>query len=256
MPSLIKGFCYICLLTIIVSTGCVNDRRFTYMQTREENSPVAKNLTTFTIPTYTYKIRPGDLLSIQIITDISSKYSADRVLPPTDKYVVSDTGTVTFSNIGVITVAGLTTKQASALIQQRINEVFKNVYVQVRTLGFTVTVFGEVKSPGTHVIEKERVTIYEAITLAGDLTDVADKENVRLIREENGQAKSVYIDLTNDKILTSPYFFLEPGDVIYAQPIVKAKKRALVRQDISFYLALANSVFIIINFINIFRTAR
>lgn len=252
ITSLIKNFCHVFLL-VIISVGCISGRQFTYMQTKEESAQVVKNPETFTIPSYTYRIRPGDLLSIQIVPGVSSKYNTSEIFPPTDKYVVSDTGTVAFANVGVIPVAGLTAKEASVLIRQRISEVFGEVYVQVRSLGFTVTVFGEVRSPGTHIIEKERLTIYEAITLAGDLTDFADKENVRLIREENGIAKSVYLDLTNDKILTSPYFFLEPGDVIYAQPMVKMKKRALSRQEISFYLTVVNTLFIIVNIISILR---
>jgi polysaccharide export outer membrane protein len=255
--ALIKGSAYSYALILLVFTGCVNPKKLIYLQNKEGNLPAAQHPETFTIPVYTYKIRPKDVLNIQIITYVSSKFSTDKFLPPSDKYVVSDTGTVAFSNIGAVHVAGLTNEEASLRIQQKINEVFDDVYVQVRSLGFTVTLLGEVQQPGTKQVEKDRITIYEAIALAGELSDIADREKVRLIRQSNnGKAQSIYLDLTNDKLLSSPYFFLEPGDIIYVQPVGKLKSRSIASQDATLYLVIVNSLFVIANVINILRPAR
>lgn len=254
--TLIKGVVFCCALIVLVSTGCVNPKKLIYLQNKQGNISATQNPETFTIPTYTYKIRPKDVLNIQIITYVSSKFSTDKFLPPSDKYVVSDTGTVAFSNIGAVQVAGLTNEEASLRIQQKINEVFDDVYVQVRSLGFTVTLLGEVQQPGTKQVEKDQITIYEAIALAGELSDIANREKVRLIRQSNGKAQSIYLDLTNDKLLSSPYFFLEPGDIIYVQPIGKLKSRAIASQDATLYLVIVNSLFVIANVVNILRPAR
>lgn len=251
-----KGVVYCCALLILAFTGCINPKKLIYLQNKQGNVPATQNPETFTIPSYTYKIRPKDVLNIQIITYVSSKFSTDKFLPPSDKYVVSDTGTVAFSNIGAVHVAGLTNEEASIRIQQRINEVFDDVYVQVRSLGFTVTLLGEVQQPGTKQVEKDQITIYEAIALAGELSDIANREKVRLIRQSNGKAQSIYLDLTNDKLLSSPYFFLEPGDIIYVQPIGKLKSRSVASQDATLYLLAVNSLFVITNLIGILRPIR
>lgn len=244
--------CYACLLLVVALSSCINSRKLIYLQSKEGNVPATSSPQSFNIPTYTYTIRPGDLLNIQIITYVPSKFSADKILPPSDKYIVSDTGTVAFANVGAIRVAGLTTEKASLAIRERLNEIFDDVYVQVVTLGFTITVLGEVQAPGTKQIEKDRVTIYEAIALAGEMTDVANREKVRLIRQNNGKAQSVYLDLTNDKLLNSPYFFLEPGDIIYVQPEGKLKARSIASQDATLYLVFTNSLFVVTNLLAIF----
>ncbi|MCU0448282.1 MAG: polysaccharide biosynthesis/export family protein [Bernardetiaceae bacterium] len=239
------------LLTI--GWGCVSSEKFTYLQKKEGGPPAFGSAETYQLPTYEYKIRPGDLLAIQIISAQPSKFATEKVLPPAEKYVVSDSGTIALPAVGVIQLAGLSPRQASAQVQRRVNEVFDEVFVQVRSLGFTITVFGEVKQPGTLVAEREQVTLFEALAQSGDLTDLADRAAVRLIRKQGNQANSVQLDLTNDKLLDSPYFYLEPGDVVYVPPMAKAKKRALARQDAVFYLSLVN---VLVALGNVFIFAR
>jgi len=94
----------------------------------------------------------------------------------------------------------------------------KNPIVNIRLTNFKITVLGEVKKPGTYIIKNERVTLPEALGMAGDLTISGKRDNVLVIREINGVKSKVRIDLTKDDIFTSPVYYLAQNDVIYVEP--------------------------------------
>jgi polysaccharide export outer membrane protein len=115
-------------------------------------------------------------------------------------------------------VAGLSTKSLATDLTKTLTAYLKSPIVNIRLTNFKVTVLGEVKVPGSYTIPNERISIIEAIGLAGDLTIQGRRSTVLLIREQEGERKFVSIDLTNKKIFNSPYFYLAQNDVIYIEP--------------------------------------
>ena len=133
-------------------------------------------------------------------------------------YLVNADGEINFPVIGKLKVSGLTTKETNDKLTAILGAYIKNPIINIRLTNFKVTVLGQVKTPGTYTIPNERITILEAIGLAGDLEIHGKRKNVMLIREQNEQRMFVNIDLTNKQLFSSPYFYLSQNDVIYIEP--------------------------------------
>ncbi len=133
-------------------------------------------------------------------------------------YLVDQEGFIELPVLGRVLVAGLTLEEAKSNITRQLNEYLKDPVVSMRFLNLKVTVLGEVNFPGVQRLSNKRVTLLEALGMAGDLTAYANRNNIMITREENGQRDRVYLDLQSDDIFSSPYFYLQQNDVIYVEP--------------------------------------
>jgi polysaccharide export outer membrane protein len=135
-------------------------------------------------------------------------------------YLVNQQGTIQFPVLGNINAAGLTKKALADTITHRLitNKLLIDPIVNVRFLNFRVTVLGEVARPTVVSVPNERISILEALGIAGDLTIYGKRDNVLLIREENGKKIIRRIDLNSASILSSPYYYLKTNDIIYVEP--------------------------------------
>lgn len=134
-------------------------------------------------------------------------------------YFVDQEGFIDFPVLGRIPVEGKTLEEAKLDILDRLTTYLKDPVVNIRYLNFKVTILGEVNAPGTLRMTNKRVTILEAIGMAGDLTDYAHRNNILVIREKDGIRTYERLDLQSDEIFTSPYFYLQQNDVIYVEPL-------------------------------------
>ncbi len=210
-----------CIATLFVA--CVSPKKMVYFQDIEGVE------TNETVVNYEPKIQVGDLLSINVSAIdgeaampfnlyetpmIGSAVSNAKPLT----YLVNSDGEINFPVLGTMKVAGLSTKILAADLTKTLAAYLKSPIVNIRLTNFKVTVLGEVKVPGSYTISNERISIIEAIGLAGDLTIQGRRSTVLLIREQEGERKFVTIDLTNKKLFNSPYFYLAQNDVIYIEP--------------------------------------
>jgi polysaccharide biosynthesis/export protein len=137
-------------------------------------------------------------------------------------YLVEADGKIQFPNIGRVQAEGFTRTQLEIKLAELLKDYTKNPVVNVRFLNYFVSVLGEVNKSGRYPMPTERITILEAITLAGDITDLGKRDNVLLIREVNGKRTFSRIDLTSKSLFQSPNYYLRSNDVVYVEP-VKAK---------------------------------
>ncbi|MCB0389130.1 MAG: polysaccharide biosynthesis/export family protein [Winogradskyella sp.] len=133
-------------------------------------------------------------------------------------YIVDEQGLIEFPVLGTIKIGDLTRKQATKLLTEKISEYVKDPIVNIRLTNFTVTVLGEVNSPGTYTVEEEQMSLLEAIGLAGDLTIHGIRENVFLIREQDGVKRFTKFDLTSINVVNHPNYYIQQNDVIYIEP--------------------------------------
>ncbi len=212
--------------------SCVSPRSIVYFQgdtLSVYNQPVVQSY----IPT----IQANDLLSIVVgslnteaneifntansFTTTSINYSTTSSgarLQPLG-YLVNPDGTIEMPLIGKMKVGGMRTIDAADSIRVKLQLFLKEPSVIVRNLNFKVSVLGEVARPAVYVIPDEKITIPEVLSLAGDLTIYGRRDNVMIIREENGSRSYVRLNLTDRKIFDSPYYYLHKNDVIYIEPI-------------------------------------
>lgn len=143
-------------------------------------------------------------------------------------YLVNADGEITFPVLGRIRVLGKTHAELANEIGQRLVSEghILDAVVTVKLLNFKVSVLGEVVRPGQIEATGERLTIFEAISMVGDLTLYGLRTNVTVIREENGQRTIGEVDLTSKEVFNSPYYYLHQNDVVYVEPNVKRKRTA------------------------------
>jgi polysaccharide export outer membrane protein len=207
------------LLLMWLLTSCVSSKKMVYFQ---DNETVQVNEA---ILNFEPKIQAGDLLSINVSAielEAALTFNLYETTGATNakplNHLVDSDGEINFPVVGPIKVAGLTTKQVTQNLTSTLGAYLVNPIVNIRLINFKVTVMGEVKSPGTYTIPNERITIVEALGLAGDLSIQGKRNTVLLIREKEGKRAFITMDLTNKKLFNSPYYYLAQNDVIYVEP--------------------------------------
>ncbi|WP_291926804.1 polysaccharide biosynthesis/export family protein [Chitinophaga sp.] len=133
-------------------------------------------------------------------------------------YLVDKAGTVSLPMIGKLEVKGKTTDVVRDEIQTKVAAFYKDPVVNVRFANFKITVLGEVARPSSYIMPNEKVTVLDALGVAGDLTIYGKRENVLLIRKKNDQQEFVRLNLNESRLFASPYYYLQQGDVIYVEP--------------------------------------
>ncbi|MDR9399746.1 MAG: polysaccharide biosynthesis/export family protein [Salibacter sp.] len=134
-------------------------------------------------------------------------------------YTVSDSGNLELPVIGKVKAEGKTIPELKELLDAKMQEYFKEYFLQVRLGGIRYSTIGEFNAPGKYTILQNQVTIFEAIANSRDLTMVADRDKIRLIRQYPNGTKVHTINLLDKDLINSPYYFIQPNDVIYAEPL-------------------------------------
>lgn len=178
-------------------------------------------------------IKPDDVLGIYVIgvdKELSKPYNLDLAgsngmgggyiqgVPSPPGYYVNSEGYLDFPLLGLQKVSGLKREAAANMLSEKLRPFLGESTVIVRILNFKVSVLGEVRNPGTFTIPNEKVSIIEALGIAGDLLITAERSSVLVIREENGKRAEYYLDLTNKNIFNSPAYFLHQNDIVYVRP--------------------------------------
>ena len=143
-------------------------------------------------------------------------------------YLVNQDGMITFPVLGELSVKGLTHHELADLIKKRLvlEGHLKSPTVTVKLMNFKVSILGDVARPGQISVDGERITIFEALSRVGDLSIYGQRQNVTIIREENGVRTIGEVDLSSKDIFQSPYYYLHQNDVVYVEPNTRRKKNA------------------------------
>ena len=255
-------YCFVCFVLI---TSCTTTKNVAYF---EDLTDTSKIYTQVISSTYEIQIQPDDIIEIivnNINTEAAAPFNLGNINPaasPTTQvtqgatgvklntptastpsgegYLVAKNGTIDFPVLGTLAVQGLTIPQLKETLKAKLDKYLKDPILNIRLLNYKVTVLGEVSRPSTYSIPSERITVVDAIGMAGDLTIYGKRENVLLIREENGQRKFIRLDLNSSNLFQSPYYYLKQNDVIYVEP----NKSKITASDASQlrYFAIATSL--------------
>jgi len=221
----------ILLYVAIFASSCVSNKKIAYFQDIQSvDKAQLENAAKFTEPV----IQTDDILSINIFTlnqqsgAIVNQASAAPILggsattststTQVPGFLVDKNGEIELSLIGKIKVAGLTTYEARELIRQKVSTIYQQPNVQLRFANFKVSVLGEVNAPSTYTLPNEKVTIMDVLSLAGDLTIYGRRENVLIVRDNDGKKEYARLDLNSSNIFNSPFYYLKQNDVVYVEP--------------------------------------
>jgi len=146
--------------------------------------------------------------------------------PGLQGYLVNPEGSINFPVLGVLSVANKSRSEVEAMLKTRLLEYVKDAVVDVRIMNFKITVLGEVNNPGVYTIKNERVTLPEALGLAGDLSEDGSRTDITVIREEGGKRIVTKIDLTKTDFFASDFYYLKQNDIVYVEPSLKGVKKS------------------------------
>lgn len=271
----LKLFLLPILLLLLNLASCVPNKRIIYMQERDAaESPLKYASEMMPYDVEEYKLQYNDIVDISIRTsskelnELFSLFDSDNVrgnmmmqgaISGGDAFFMTgfnldERGMVELPLLGEVQLSGLTLQEAKLLIEGRMTEFVnrEDMFVRVRLGGIRYSALGEFRRPGKHNILQNRVTIYEAIAYAGDLTEVAKRDDLVLVRQYPGGTRMYRIDLNNKNILTSEYFFIQPNDMLYAEPMKIRELGTGVNFVQTFSLAVTtlSAVLLVLNIIN------
>lgn len=226
----IRRITFVAVLALLFLASCTSYKKVAYLQDSSDFASMSQ-----TLSLYEPKIQPQDLLNITVTNpdNLTTSLAYNLVSPmdvnrtqsltsqPTlQNYLVDNEGMVSIPRVGKVKVGGLTVGEAEELVFEKVKGAFNTPpVVTVRFVDFKISVLGEVNAPGTFTVKNGKINIFQALALARDLTIYGERENVKIIREdETGKKEIIEMNLNNSDILNSPYYYLQQNDVVYVTP--------------------------------------
>jgi len=249
-----KRICYF-LILILALSSCASRKEIVYLQ---NSNIIPEN----NYDKYAPRIQKEDLLTITVSAadlkatapfnqinayQATAASSADNAFKPT--YLVDNNGEIDFPILGKIKLGGLTRQEATDLLKLQLKEYIINPGVNITFTNFRVTVLGEVNKPGTYNLVQEKVNIFEALGLAGDMTIKGLRNNVLIMRETNGDKKFERLNLLSDSVVNSPYFYLAQNDVIYIEPNNSQVRNSRFGQSTNVWISVTSLLITIITLV-------
>ena len=243
----------ICCIALLCS--CVSQRKLSYL--RDVTAESADSINQTYTPLKENYITKGDLLSIFVnALDVEAVQAFNLPVASVQRlgakqvsatgnggslqgYWVDPNGYIDFPVLGKLHVEGMTTTILKDSLTRLISRSVKDPIVNVAFLNFYVTILGEVKNPGRHVVADQGLSIFDALGLAGDLTIYGKRNNVLVTREVDGKMEFARLNLNDEAIFASPYYHIRQNDVIYVEP---NNARAISSQNIPLYLSMITTL--------------
>ncbi|MFT6937533.1 MAG: polysaccharide export outer membrane protein [Saprospiraceae bacterium] len=247
MKQLIFKTIFFFIITASV-TSCVQYEELVYFRKIDKEKSPRPQFPNDTIQNLVaLRIQKNDVLSITINTFdmelsapfnlVNSQLAANAQggsVSPFISYIVDEKGQIDFPVLGKLTLQGLTISEAKDSIHQALLTYLKDPVVNMRLISFRVSVMGEVNKPGTFIINNDRITVLEALTMSGDLTAYSNRTNILVVREQDGIRKFGELNLQSAEIFKSEYYYLKQGDIVYIEPT--EDKEAAIRDQFAEYV--------------------
>jgi len=215
------------LLFFMIIQGCTPMNKITYLNDSQlgewDVSPVPPK----------HHLEIGDILMVKVISrneesnDLfnieNNTNSGNPTLTAANLYLngftISQEGTIDVPNVGEIFVLNQTLEEAEETILKKAEDYLINPFVVVKLANFEFTILGEINAPGNYPVYKEGLTIYDALAMAGDISDYGNLAKVKIIRSHKNKKQVYHIDLTDTNVLASDFYYLRNNDLIYIQPL-------------------------------------
>ena len=227
-------FSFLVILCILVLSSCAPVKNVAYFQKLENSTDSSKQSQSSDV--HRARIKPLDILTITVVSTQPENTRIYNLVTPQiselagnslqsvatlQTYLVDNDGYIDFPVLGKLEVEGKTRKELATLLQEKLASSFNNEVpiITIRIINYTVNIVGEVMRPGKFVTTNDRMTIFEGIAQAGDLTIYGKRENVTILRESaDGTKKYFTVNLNDKNITNSPAYYLEQNDVVYVEP--------------------------------------
>ena len=235
---------------VLLLVGCVSKKDIVYLQFDEVDNEKVNN-------DYQLRFKPDDLLQITVSSDdllsvqpfnlpvvaYSTVNGSVIGQPMLQSYLVDKDGYIEFPLLGNLKLGGLSRVEAIELLKSKLEpDYVKNPIININIANFKITVEGDVTRPGSFKIPNERISVFDAIGLAGGLAISANRNNVLVLREENGKKNKYQLDFTSNDMLSSPVYYLQQNDVVYVEPNYAKMQDAAYTRSTGLFISLASVI--------------
>ncbi len=259
-------------LALVVLASCVSNRKFLFLQKddlHKKDLPKDSVVRSYNLQEFDYKIQTNDILSVRYQSLTAKEFDFLGQNQPSQQLqqnsgtatgtssnsqgsplligeLVDDEGKIPIPVIGRIKVSGMTVFQAQDTIQELANHYLDSPIVKVRLLNYRVTILGEVNREGSITFGNNRVSVLEAIGLAGGLSDIADRANIKLIRQLGSKTEVSYINLLSEDYMKSPYYYIHQNDIIVVPPLRQRPFRRYFSQNVAIALSAVSVILFVL----------
>lgn len=253
--------------SIVFLSSCVTNKKFVLLQKDDlhrKDLTIDTTVREYTPIIYDYKLQYEDIVSVRFESLTPKDYdflNQNQAMQPGNLNLaqgnalligelIDQAGEIPFPILGKVKVAGLTVFEAQDKLQGLANQYLEQPVVKVRLINFRFTVLGEVNREGTTTVNNNRATMLEAIGLAGGMTDLADRANVKLIRQKDGKTSVQYLNLLDENFINSPYYYVHQNDVLMVSSLRQRPYRKYFGQNLSLVISSLSLFFLTISLIN------
>ncbi len=228
-----RFFLSVILFSFLLIVSCSTNKNVVYFQDATAYETIVDD------SPFVTKLKVDDLVSIHVSTldpEASEPFNLFRgaseggFSPEQVDYLVDKNGEIEFPVIGKVKISGLSPDETSELLREKLTDYLKDPIINIRLRNFTVTVLGAVNRPGTYEVNGEKITIMEALGLAGDITIKGRRDNVQVQRDFDGAKVFYDVNLNSKEALKSPAYYLTQNDIVYVEPNKSGKTESVLDQ--------------------------
>ena len=233
----IKKLSLLAIPLIFSLQSCISNKDYIYLQNKS-GTKLNDSSEIFISTSNSYKLKANDILFIKLVTEdekmnalfnpMSSGGASIQLIQQAGStgtpfyvmgYSIDENGILELPYLGKLNFANKTIEEAKLILETEAKKYFKNFFLQVKLAEFRFSILGSINRPGQYFFMVNQLNILEAISMAGDVNEIAKRSQLTLIREENGKTLMHQIDLTDKNLLNSPFYKVHPNDIIYVQPV-------------------------------------
>jgi polysaccharide export outer membrane protein len=250
----------------IFLSSCVTNKKYVYLQNDDVNKrdlPLDTIVRKYQLIGFDYKVQPEDLINVEFESLTPQEFdflNQDRSQTQNTNVtqanallfgdLVDQKGEIPFPFLGKVKVQGLTIFEVQEKLQGIASQYLESPVVKVRLLNYRFTILGEVKNEGTITLANNRISIIEALGLAGGLTDLADKSIIKIIRTRDGQSSIAYINLLDEDLLTSPFYYVYQNDMIIVPALRQRPYQTYFGKNLALMISSLSLLLLTISLIN------
>jgi len=247
-----------CLLLSLLSS-CISNKKVVYLQRDDVNKTTLKDsvVRKYSQVPFDYRIQPNDALFVRFQSLTPEEFdffqaeagggSSGNQNVQLRSELVDPEGQISFPVVGKVKVAGLTVFEIQDTLQMIANKYLKAPVVKVRLVNFRYTLLGEVNAEGTVTTPNNRISLPEAIGLGGGLSELADRKNVKVIRQKDGMTEVAYVDLLSENLMSSPYYYINQNDIVVVPALKQRPFRKYFGQNVGLVLSATSVILLVIN---------
>lgn len=218
------------VLLAVLFASCVPQKKMLYLK---EAQMLSENQSVNYVNerSIDYKLQPGDNLFIRFVNIVDERSAAilngenNRTQVSSDaaiylqSYTIDEEGFIELPLMGKVELRNLTVDEAKAVLQTELDKYVNQTTIIVKLSNFNLTVLGEVNRPGMFKVYQQQINLFEAISLAGNMTNFAKNDQVKIVRQTDNGSEIITVDMGSADILASPYYYLKPNDIVYVEPL-------------------------------------